>query len=273
MKVFNFSDYKKFVLAEIKSRPHGGHGEFRKIAKALNVHSTMVTHVFKASLQLSIEQSLALAEYLGLNGLETEYFLALVHFARAGDERTRAHFKSRLKRLKEKSMSVGARLESKNTLDEGDQAFFYSSWIYAAIRLLSAVPAYQSRDMIAETLELPRARLNRALEFLISRGLCVENGNKILYGNKKTFVSKESPLAARHHANWRLKIVSQLDRLTEQDLAFTYPTVISAEDFLKLREELVQFLERFKKTCDSSPSEKLYCLNIDWVEVISRVRN
>ena len=62
-------------------------------------------------------------------------------------------------------------------------------------------------------------------------------------------------------------MASQLEALSPQELAFTYPTVISEADFLRLREELVRLIERFKKECDASPSERLYCLNVDWVEV------
>lgn len=267
MKVFDFQDYKKYVLAELGTRPKGGHGEFQRIAKALKVHSTMVTHVLKGHLHLSAEQSLALAEYLGLGELETDYLLALVQLARAGDPRTRRYFEQQLTRLKDRSLNLGARLTARSALSEQDQAMFYSSWVYAAIRLLSAVPALQTRAAFAETLGLPPARVNQAVDFLVSRGLCEEKGKRVVYRELRTYVGAESPLAARHHANWRARVVSQLETLGPQELAFTYPTVISEADFLRLREELVRLIERFKKECDASPSEKLYCLNVDWVEI------
>lgn len=267
MKVFDYRDYKKFVLAELKTRPKAGHGEFQRIAKALRVHFTMITHVLKGGMHLSPEQALALAEYLGLSELETEYFLALVQLARAGDQRTKNFFEARVHALHDQSMNLGTRLTAKNALSEQDQALFYSSWIYAAIRLLSAVPALQTRAAFSEALGLPPAKVNQALDFLLSRGLCEEAGKKVIYRELKTYVASDSPLAARHHANWRAKVASQLDTLERKELAFTYPTVISESDFLELREELVRFIEKFKKTCDASPSERLYCLNLDWVEI------
>src|SRR5262245_18895889 len=171
MKVFDFRDYKKFVLEELKTRPKGGRGELQRIARALRVHPTMVTHVLKANLHLSQEQSLALTEYLGLNELETEYFVALVQLARAGDARTKRFCESVVGRLRDKAMNLGSRLAAKSALSEQDQALFYSSWVYAAIRLLSAVPVAQSRAAFAETLGLSSSRVNKAVDFLVSRGL------------------------------------------------------------------------------------------------------
>jgi plasmid maintenance system antidote protein VapI len=92
MKIFEFAEYKTFVNQKIKSMPKGGHGQFLKIAKILNVHTTMVTHIFKGDSNLSIEQGLKLANYLGLNELETEYFVALINQARAANQDSRNFF-------------------------------------------------------------------------------------------------------------------------------------------------------------------------------------
>ena len=40
-------------------------------------------------------------------------------------------------------------------------------------------------------------------------------------------------------------------------------------DFLAVREKLVRFFEEFKKTAEPSPSESLFCLNVDWVKLSS----
>jgi uncharacterized protein (TIGR02147 family) len=267
MKILEFEDYKKFVLHELKNRPKAGHGQFLKIAQALGIHTTMVTHIFRGDLHLNPEQCLGLADYLGLNENETEYFVNLVQFARAGNRRTKQYFQNQLTIQREKSLSLQIRLERKNALGEADQAILYSSWLYSAVRLLSAIPKFQTRAALAERLNLPLMKINKALEFLLSRGLCEEAENKIKYGSIKTYVSHESPLAVRHHANWRAKAMEQFDRLTEKELVFTSPVVINETDFLRIREEIVQLIEKFKEVAEPSPSEELYCLNVDWVKI------
>jgi len=266
-KIFHFSDYKKFVLHELKQRPNGGRGQFLRIAQALNIHTTMVTHIFRGDLHLSSEQCLALAEYLGLNELETQFLVDLVLLARAGDQRTKKYFEKRISHLKAKALQLSERFEIKNELSESDQATFYSSWLYATIRLLTAIPKFQSRVAIAEFLNLNQSKVNKIIEFLISRGLCKEKGGKLLYGDVKTYVAQDSPHVVRHHSNWRLKALEEYDRLEIKELVFTKPVVMSEADYLRIREELVRFIDTFNKISEPSPCEKLYCLNIDWVQI------
>lgn len=266
-KIYHFTDYKQFVLYELRQKPNSGRGQFLKIAKALRVHTTMITHIFKGQLHLGSEQCLALADYLGLNELETEFLVQLVLRARAGDQRTKKFFDQKIAVLKSRALNLSDRLEMKNTLSESDQATFYSSWIYAALRLLSAIPAFQNRAAMAEELKLSQAKVNKHLEFLIGRGLCVEKDGKILYGEIKTYVAQDSPFVVRHHMNWRTKVMEHYDRLQSDELAFTKPVVIAESDFAKIREELVRWIEKFNQIAEPSPSERLCCLNIDWVRI------
>lgn len=267
VKVFDFINYKTFVLQYLQQLPKKGHGQLSRIAEALGVHTTMVTHVLKGDLHLGPEQALALSEFLGLNDLETEYFVNLVGLARAGDQRTKKYYSKNLETLKEKASNLRDRLQVKNALDESDQAIFYSTWIYTALRLLSAIPEYQSARAMAEKLNLPQKQVNKSLEFLLSRGLCAEKDNRIVYGDVKTYLESGSPLVTRHHINWRMKLIEQLQHMQPDELAFTFPVVIAEKDYAKIREEIVRMIEQVKKISDPSESEKLYCMTIDWLEI------
>ncbi|MES2854862.1 MAG: hypothetical protein V4692_03310, partial [Bdellovibrionota bacterium] len=106
-----------------------------------------------------------------------------------------------------------------------------------------------------------------SLEFLVSRGLCIEEKGSFRYGPTKTYLEAASPLVATHHLNWRRKTSERFEKLRAEDLVFTYPVVMSEEDFLVIREKLVQFIEEFKKTTGPSSSDQLYCLNVDWLRL------
>ena len=267
MKIFDYLDYRKYVLEELKKRPKKGHGQFLKIAKALHIHTTMVTHILKGHLHFSMEQSLAMAEFLGLNELETEFFIHLVQWERAGNPQTKNYFFKKLSAIKERSQNLRERLETKNTLDDSDRAVYYSTWIYAAIRLLTSIPHFQTREALAERLGMHISRVNQILEFLLSRGLCQEEDGRIFYGDTKTYIGQESLLVSRHHSNWRLKALERIDRVDPQELAYTNPVVLAEKDIAKVREEIVQLIERVHKITAPSPCEKLFCFNIDWLEM------
>lgn len=269
MNVFEFENYKDFVNQELAHRPKKGRGEFMKLSKFLRVHTTMITHIFRGDHHLSQEHGLAVAEYLGLNTLETEYFMALIGFARAGDERTRKFYRGKIREVKDKSLALRHRLEFKNKLEESDQAIFYSSWLYAAARLMTMMSGMNTSSTLAEKLGVSANQINAVLEFLLSRGLVEKTGNTFKYRDLSTYVARDSVLASRHNVNWRLKCLERLDRVAQNEMAYTNPIVIAETDFERVTELIVQFIAEFRRIADPSPSEILCCLNIDWLKLVT----
>ena len=227
----------------------------------------MMSHILKGHAHFSMEQTLALSDFWGLSEFETDYLIALVQFERAGDQRTRGFYLKKLKEIKSRALNLKNRLDVKNELSEADRALYYSSAVYSQIRLLTAIERFQSVESLAEESGVSLKKLRTYLDFLISRGLCTEQKGRISYAVKSTYVDADSPMAIRHHLNWRDQSKKAAENLREEDLLFTYPTVISESDFLKIREALIRFINEFKKTTEPSPSDHLYCFNIDWLKI------
>lgn len=254
-------------MERIAGMPKGGRGEFRKIASHLSVHSTLISHIFRGAADLTLEQAVSLAKYLGLNDFECEYFLNLVQKARAGTPALRAVFERRLDQQREQAAQISKRISPQRVLDEKDKAMFYSEWFYSAIRLICSVPGFQDTDSIAAHFQLNKSTVSRAVEFLLETGLCKMNDGKLEHAVQTTHVPADSPLASRHHKNWRLKAMERYPYLGSSELAFTMPVTLSAADILRVRKMLLNFIQEVDRVFDKSPSEKLCCLNIDWLEV------
>lgn len=267
MSLFDFEDYKPYVMARIRAMPRNGRGEFRRISQHLGVHSTLVSHVFRGTVELNLEQAASLSKYLGLNELEGEYFLGLVQLARAGSAELRAMLNRRLDQLRTQSIEVSKRIQARRQLDEKDKALFYSEWFFSAIRLLCAIPGFQDPDHIAAHLGLGKNVVHHAVEFLLETGLCQIKDGKLEHAVQTTHVPADSPLASRHHKNWRLKAMENYSRLATSELAFTMPVALSQQDATKIRKILVDYIQEIDQVFEQSPSEKLYCLNIDWFHV------
>lgn len=267
MKIFEFDDYKAFITKKIKLLPGHGRGELSRIAKALDIHTTMVTHVFRGEAHFSIEQTLNLADYFGFNELETEYLVALVQWERAGSKRAKDFCFSRVNELRNRSLNLQRRLGTQNKLSNEDRGIYYSSWIYVAVRLLTAIGRFQTVEALSKELQLPIGKVRKIVDFLVGRGLCIEENNKIKYGSIETYLESSSPHVLQHHLNWRKKTQEKLESIAEDDLIFTFPVVISDSDAKKIREKIVQLIEAIKNISDPSPSEELYSLNIDWVKL------
>ena len=69
------NDFRPYLRAWARAK---GRGEFRKISMALKMHTTLVRQVLNGRKCLTEEQASRLCGYMGLNSLETDYFLKLV---------------------------------------------------------------------------------------------------------------------------------------------------------------------------------------------------
>jgi uncharacterized protein (TIGR02147 family) len=265
MRAFEFEDYRSFVQARIKAKPGRGHGEYRKMAEYLKVHTSLISQIFRGAKELNLEQATRLSEYLGLAELESEYFLGLVQLERAGSEALRTILRRQLRRLKEQAQQLSRRLPQDKRMSEEDKAIFYSNWYYSGVRILTSLTSCNSVETIAKRLGLPGQLVAGVVDFLVSRGLCVETKGKLEIGPSRIHLESSSPHVARHHTQWRLKTLERLPHLSEADLVFTAPLTVSSEDAAKIREKIMQLIEEVSKTVKDSEPTQFHCLNIDWV--------
>lgn len=266
VSVFEFKEYRVFLKAWIESQGSKSHGLKTRMAQACEVSSTLMSLVFKGEKSLTLEQALNLTEFLAMNELETEYFLGLIELDRAGTLKLQNRIQKKLKALNEQSKQVSSRIKKDLELNEENKAVYYSNWIYVAIRNLTAIDGFQTPVAIAERLNLPQRLVIEALDFLVRNHLCVQTDKGYSYGPALTFVPKESPFVNQHHRNWRQKSLERMSFRRDEDLFVTSPVSLSAADAEKIKALLLTAFESSMKIVKPSPSEKVFCLNLDWFE-------
>lgn len=264
MSIFDFEDYRKFIQNKVQSLPKGGRGEYQRIAKSIRLHTTYLSQVIKGLKNLNQDQSLELCEYWKLSPLESRYFLLLVDYERAASQKLRDYIRSQLFQIKEESLRLTTRLNKEKVLDEKVQSVFYSNWLYSAIRLASSLPHLQHRTDIANYFNLSPQELEKIILFLVGNRLCEQQGEKIVMGPQRTHLPAESPMISKHHINWRLKAFDNYTRMKKEDLSFTGPLSIGVNDVSVVREKITQLIKEISEIVKDSPSEKLYCFNLDW---------
>lgn len=268
MSIFEYTDYRSYVLDRIKKLPKRGRGEFQKIAKALSMHTSSISQIFKGQKRFTPEQGCKLAEHLGLNELESDYLLNLIEKERAGIKELEARIERRLSKIRELASQLVNRLPRDQVLSEENKALFYSSWFYSAIRLATDIKGLQTIEALSEHFSLQPTLVNEVLQFLVSKGLCVEQDGLYKMGPKRTHLEATSPLISRHHMNWRMKAIEQSTKLDHNDeLQFSSPVVLSKKDALETRTILLEHIQSILKTAAPSNSEVLYCFNVDWIKV------
>jgi uncharacterized protein (TIGR02147 family) len=265
--IFEHSDYKSFIRAHLATLPKQGHGEYRKIATHLKMHTTQV---FGGSRDLTLEQAQLLGEYLGFNELEVDYLLTLVQRDRAGTLKLKRHYDKKLAQHRKQAAEIKSRLPAGKTLDDKDRAVFYSQWYYSAIRLLCSLPEYRAPDKISVALGLEISRVRDALAFLVSVGLCEEKNGSFHMTEARTHIERENPLSSRHHSNWRLRVLKDIEQTTDEDLIFTSPLTISKVSKAKIREKLLEMIQQVGKVVADSEPEELVYFGIDWLSIAPR---
>lgn len=269
MNLFEFEDYKTYVRERIENMPKKGRGEFRRIAEVLGVSSTIVSHVFKGDRHLTSDQALQLSIHLGLNPLETRFFLTLVSMERAATHQLKDYYREELKTLAEQSKAIKNRLRKEiDVISEEFEAQYFSDWKYVAFHLMTALPGYNNIDAISEYFQLPRDQVQQIVTKLINNRLLVEEDGELSTGPINAHLdASKSQLINAHRRNWRLKSLEKINRPASTDTFYSFLTTITPEVQEKIRGELLEVIARINKLGVESDVEELHCMNIDWFQV------
>ena len=265
--IFEYMDYKKWVNDRISSMPKGGRGQYMRIVEHLGTSSAIVTQIFKGDRELTPEQAVLLCDHFGLSKLERQYFLLLVNYSRAGSHRYRKILEEEILEFQVRAREIKSRVPQNKELSEEAKAILYSNWYYLAIWSLTAIPGFETLDLIVDRLNLSRAKGNQALEFLVRHGLINEHNGKLEIGPTLIHLESTSPNIPRHHQNWRNRAFLKYEAFEQNDVAYTAPITLSKKDAVVMREKVLKFVSETLELIKDSPSEELYCLCLDWFRI------
>jgi len=267
VKIYDFKDYREFLVDKIKAQPKGGRGELAKMARHIRIHTTSLSQILRGSRDLSQEQAVQVSQYFGLNERESRYFLLLVQYRRAGSADLKSLLERQLDEMKSESAELVHRFRADKSLSVEEKATFYSNWFYSGIRVLTSIPGFQTPEAIADYFGLSRALVNEVIQFLLSSGLCVEKKGKLAPGPQYTHLDARSAFSHRHHSNWRIKAMQRHPNLSPLELAFSAPMSLSKRDVEKVKTLLVDAIESVNRIRGPSECEEVFCLNLDWFRV------
>lgn len=264
--IFDYTDYRTFLKIYVRQLSTGARGEVARMATAVGIYPTLLSQVFSQKKHLTLDMALKVAEYVCLNELETEYFLALIQFERSNDKSVQKYWKKKIDYFKNENLKLKNRIshESK-ALTDPERAVYYSSYVYTCVRqyLLTGEKG-RSLNEICERFNLPRIRAAQIMKQMLDFQLISEENGLFKIVNNSTYIEKGSPHLLKHFVNWRLKAIQQHEDLSDNELMFTAVVSLSRDDFNRLREEMAQFIKKFFDTVHASPAEDVATINLDW---------
>ncbi|MGZ3797687.1 MAG: TIGR02147 family protein [Pseudobdellovibrionaceae bacterium] len=265
MNIFEQNDYKEALKLYIRKKEKSvQRGAFKNLAEYLGVHATLVSQILSGTKDFTEEQIFSVCEFFGIPKLESHYLWILVQIERAGSIKLKKHYIELKEQLRNQALNLSNRVEKAHELTESEKAIFYSSWFYSAIQVATTLDRNVDFEFICERFNLIPTKAREVLDFLIQIQMIKEKDGRFFPGTTSTHLENKSPFIAKHHTNWRLKAIEATENLLDEELIYSANVTISRVDFVRLREEMVQLVQRFLTVVKDSPAEDIAQFNLDF---------
>jgi uncharacterized protein (TIGR02147 family) len=264
--IYSFNAYKGYLKTRI-SEASREWGIITRLAQAANCQRSYLSRVLSTHVHLTLDQAFGLCEYWKLSRSESDYFLCLVEKERTGSKSYREYLESKLLSLKREYENIAQRVSRPKAETGEKEHLYYSAWYYTAIHMLVSIPAYQTVEAISKRLQLPEALIHSVLETLEQFGYVKKENRKWKYLGGEKHISKESPLVALHHNNWRQRAVIDAQSPLTRGLHFSVVQSMSREIHEELHQKLLQFIDEASRLAGPSREEELVAIGIDLFEV------
>lgn len=266
MQVWEFTNYRQYLIDRLG--PEGSRSGSRKeLAAAIEVHTTHISQVLKGKADLSQEQAEAINTFFGHTEEEGEYFLLLLLKERAGTPRLQARYQTKIQKMRDERLNISRRLNVDNAISEKDKERFYSSAVYGATHVLTSLPQYQTVEGLTEALRLPKSRVAEVVDFLLRLGVLKNENNLLSPGSRHVHLGNESEMILKHHINWRMHAISNLQFLDRDDLHYSAALTISHEGAFQVKEAILATLKKTVEIVGQSKVETGYVLNFDFYKL------
>lgn len=242
-------------------------GLVSEMAAACNCQKSHLSRVISGRVHLTLEQAAGLCEYFGFNEVETEYFLNLVQYERAGTKQLKNKIEKRIKHIRQEQEDLSKRLNKPSIGVEQKEILYYSAWYWSAIHVLVSIPQYQTVRAVAQKLSLSEAMVLYCLEVLEQYDLVGRNGVTWKTTSTPIHLSKKSSLIGLHHNNWRARGVLSAQNTQDDGIHYTVIQSVSYSDFEKIKQIFLETIEEYMKTAGPSKEEELVCFCLDWFRV------
>jgi len=266
--IFQFQSYRLYLRALLEESPR--RGTRSKLALHLNCQVSFLSQVLTERAHLTLEHALGVADFFQLAREERKYFMLMIQRDRAGSQGLREFFETQMKEFVKKHEAVREKIEVREELSENDFAKYYSSWLYSAVHIASAIPGMNDPREMATRLGVPLSSINEAVEFLARRQIIQKTNGRLSIGKKRVHLDSKSPFIVRHHSNWRQKVQSTYEQSgvrKNEHLHYTAVLGLSREDAAQIKNIILESIQKSERVLKSSKEETPFVLLMDWFEL------
>ncbi len=266
--LYNLDNYISVIKAQI-SNNEDLRGYQSLLASKAGVHSSYFSRVLGEQVHLTPDQAARLANFWDFNPDQIEYFIGLVHFARAATKELKQSISRQLLSIVKRNEDLTKRIEDTAKITDDGFGIYYSTWYFVAIHMLLTLKDYSNVAAVAQRLSL----LPETVSFVFNT---LERLSLIEKIDSENYQVKESNIhlpnqtywSGIYHASWRHKIGEILpNNKNLEEIHFTGLNTICRKDFLKIKKRLLLALEEARQLSLESREEDLYCLTLDYFKI------
>jgi uncharacterized protein (TIGR02147 family) len=265
ISVLTHRDYKRFLRELIKEQAR--RGSKAELAQAAGCQRAFFSQVLHGNAHLTLDHAMGIASHLRLSPLEADYFYCLVGHARAGTRVLREHYETRMKAMAASSRNLTARFKQGLPSKAKDLCEYYSSWKYAAVHMLTTIPAYGALKAIASRLRVPEPEIESTLQKLEEWGLCARRGGGWKALETSIHLPKDHFMNLVNHRNWRHRNLQAFENHPDSSLSYSSVYTLSHEDAEKLKEKILAFIDETRQLVLSSTEEDAFSFTLDLVRL------
>lgn len=272
MFIFKYEDYKDWLVDQIEAN-RSTKGYQSRLAEAAGCQRSYLSQVLNGHQQLTMEHGHGLCLFWNFNELQTDYFIQLLLFAKAGNEKLRNHFQRKIRKLRKVADDIESKIKGKPIhASEKDLAKYYSTWYWSAIHIALSVPGLDTPQAISRALQLPEFLVRNVISELSNMNLVRSAGGERwqkLEGS--VHLKKDSPFIYQHHRNWRHlpSTFLEAERPNALDRRFSAVFSVSRADLNELRQRVADFIEECSVFVSASDPEEVASLSIDLIHLTS----
>ena len=271
-EIVEYTDYRKFIQDYYDERKRSSAFTWRDFARDAGFSSAVyLKYVCEGKKNLSVGSAGSVAAAMGLAGFEQTYFVLMVSYAHAKDDKTkRAAFEERCALANAHKMRI-----------LGDEEFnYFKSWKNSVIRELAPhMPGAKPLEMAHVCKQkISAAEVSETLDFLVKSGLLKKDksGNYEQTDKSLSMGSVDAvPVAARDMQRQMGEFaVKALDLpLSERDMS-GLTMGLTRRAYEKIRKEIADFRRRIVAIAsEDDETEQVYRLNLQLFPLSERLDN
>jgi uncharacterized protein (TIGR02147 family) len=267
--VFKYDNYKLFLNNYVthKDAPRGLRSAW---AKAMGCQAAYLSHVLKSNAELTEDHTFKLTQYLQFSKTEAAYLMTLVRMARAGTPELRKYLEKERQEILAETKKTLSRLDSKVAGAEEFTKKYFSSWVPSTVHIATSEKKFQTIEALALRLGLSEALVLETMQFLEEHKLVKKEGTKNwVFAGSPLYLPKETSENNAFQLHRRLQVMKsiQQDAGTE-NIHFSSVFTLDKASYEKVRQLLLESIEKSHKTIHAGGTEEIYGMCIDLYEIV-----